>query len=68
LKQEVIDKCKGCKRINESYCCTAYENPVEKWRVGNCPLCTTIHRMMQDDTKKKVNPLKASKKARKKKI
>jgi hypothetical protein len=43
-KSKCIDKCEGCNRIENNYC-KAYNNPAEKWRTGECPLCTTIHKM-----------------------
>lgn len=48
-----IDKCEGCNRITEDNYCKAYLNPIEKWRTGNCPLCSTIRKMEGDQGEKK---------------
>jgi len=63
----VIDKCEGCKNVdvydNITYC-RAYMKPEAKWIDGRCPLCTVKIVIVQKD-EKKLNPLKASKKAAK---
>ena len=75
-RKPITDKCGGCKRIVEGpepffprYAvrkryCRAYLYPQKKWGKGQCNFCT--HTGQKADTKKVVNPLKASrrKKAR----
>jgi len=39
--------------------CAAYMFPSAKWRLGDCPLAT--HLIKSEDEKKKVNPIKQSK-------
>ncbi len=47
-----------CERIDGNFC-AAYIKPSAKWRIGNCVLAT--HIIHQEDEKKFVNPIKASK-------
>jgi len=58
LKMPVIEKCGNCEKIKDGFC-TVYVNPAGKWAVGGCFIATHIKRTMVE--KKKVNPLKASK-------
>jgi len=47
-KLPIIDKCEGCSRIENidgGQYCKAYINPTEKWKLGDCPLCSTIRKM-----------------------
>lgn len=65
--QPVLVLCEGCKRIEEypeaSYCAVAPQ-PLRKWANGKvCNMATHIERE-QVVAAKKINPLKASKKAR----
>lgn len=61
---KIIDECVGCgKVVNEEYC-TAYPDPVVKWKHGHsCPMATHIVKAVEE--KKKLNPIKASKKGKK---
>ena len=65
----VIDKCEGCERIVEQdgvqYCRT-YVNPEAKWRVGICNFATHQKPEIVVATVR-INPLKASKRASKRK-
>ena len=61
----IVEKCKDCKKIEtfgENNFCNAYMKPEIVWRTG-CALTTT--RVLTKDEIKKINPLKASKKANK---
>ena len=65
----IIDKCEGCERIveedGEKYCKT-YVNPEAKWRLGICNFAT--HQKPEIIVAKvRINPLKASKRASKRK-
>ncbi len=67
LCQEIIDKCEGCSRITvqaEKKLCSVYSIPAAKWRKGLCNFATHVKVEVQKDEKgKKVNPLKAAKRA-----
>lgn len=62
----IVDQCVGCANVIEhegtSYC-KAYKDTSAKWMFGNCNLGTHVQRKLEET--KKVNPLKASKKAMK---
>ena len=65
----IIDKCIGCERVVEkdgvTYCKT-YANPEAKWRLGICNFAT--HQKPEIVVAKvRINPLKASKRASKRK-
>ena len=62
---EIVPQCEGCGHVMESggkKYCKAYPDPAVKWQFGPCNLATHIQRKLQTEVKK-VNPLKASKKA-----
>jgi hypothetical protein len=67
--QPVIDKCQGCERVIEesgNQYCRTYLIPQAKWRVGICNFAT--HQKPEIlVTNIKVNPLKAAKRASKRK-
>lgn len=60
----VIDKCEGCAKIitynSENYC-SSFPDPASRWQNGTCNMATHIKRDVEQ-IKKKINPLKASKK------
>ena len=60
----VIEKCTGCKNVNGLYC-SIYPTPNSKWSVGGCGFATHIEKSV--DVVKLLNPIKASKKLKKKK-
>ena len=66
-KQVIVPQCEGCSHVqvvgDQSFC-DAYANPSAKWMLGACPLGTHVQRQ-NIDASKKVNLLKASKKASK---
>lgn len=61
------EKCKGCNKLVEVkfgiFECKTYPNPAAIWRRGGCALCSTTEIIKEE--KKRVNPLKASKRAKK---
>jgi len=60
------ERCNGCNKLVEvdgEIKCKTYPNPAAIWRRGGCALCSTIERIKEE--KKKINPLKASKRAKK---
>jgi hypothetical protein len=67
--QPVIDKCEGCDRIvdeNAVNYCKTYADPASKWRIGICNFAT--HSKPEINIiKVRVNPLKASKRANRRK-
>lgn len=65
----VIASCEGCERIataEEQKTCTVYANPAAKWRLGICNLATHVKPEVKT-VKVRINPLKASKRASKRK-
>jgi hypothetical protein len=67
MRKPIIEKCVGCKKITEDNCCEVYINPEVKWAVGGCGISTHISKLPPDVIAKKINPLKASKRLKKKK-
>lgn len=64
----VIEQCGDCNKIFEyeiGRYCKVYPDPKSKWMTGNCP--TASHVKMEIKESQKTNPLKASKRANKKK-
>jgi len=65
----VIEKCEGCDRIVETEgnkYCNSYMNPAAKWRMGICNFATHAKPEVKI-VKIRVNPLKAAKRASKRK-
>lgn len=67
--QPIIDKCEGCDRVvgeNDVNYCKTYVNPAAKWRIGYCNFAT--HSKPEINVVKvRINPLKASKRASRRK-
>lgn len=66
-KQAIVPQCEGCTHVTgsgDARFCDAFNNPAAKWMTGACNLGTHVQRKA-GDAAKKVNPLKASKKAMK---
>jgi len=64
--QQVVEQCQGCNRGSEfssGWYCTSCPEPSVKWKNGNCNLASHVS-SATNTTKVKVNPLKASKRAR----
>lgn len=60
----IIEKCDGCKKVmdvDDKKYCLSYPDPESRWVSGTCNLATHIKRDVEQ-IKKKINPLKASKK------
>lgn len=67
--QAIVEQCEGCGRIVEEdggRFCRTYLNPSAKWRVGICNFATHAKPELKL-VKARVNPLKASKRASRRK-
>lgn len=65
----IIDKCEGCARIVEDggvKHCKSFVNPAAKWKLGFCNMATHAKPEI-NIVKTRVNPLKAAKRASKRK-
>ncbi len=58
-KKEMVTK-GPCTRIDGKFC-AAYISPTARWKLGNC--CLATHLIHEEEVKKFINPLKASKQA-----
>lgn len=57
-KEPIVDDCLPCIRHDKKVC-PAYLSPVQKWRLGDCPLAThTAAQVEADKTKKRVGQQK----------
>jgi len=68
--REAVEPCSGCGRLVEytsAWYCSACPEPAARWRSGNCNLATHVTADSAVAAKAKVNPLKASKRASKRK-
>ncbi|MBF0225998.1 MAG: PxxKW family cysteine-rich protein [Desulfobacterales bacterium] len=64
----IVDDCNGCNRVIEfsgQKYCSACPEPASKWKKDKCNLATHIAAVAAKEAGKKVNPLKASKRASK---
>lgn len=65
--QQIVEQCSGCGRqgqYSSGWYCTACPEPSSKWRNGICNLATHVSATVpSSETKQKINPLKASKRA-----
>ena len=62
----IVEQCNGCNRTSElaaGWYCTACPDPSSKWKNGNCNLASHVSAAASGN-KAKINPLKASKRAR----
>lgn len=59
-KEQVIEKCLGCRRIEKENTCASYINPSSKWRLGNCNLAS--HLVVEETKKAGYKPGKFGKK------
>lgn len=77
-REPCIDKCMGCNKVFtkqvvniestilvEEDVCIAYAKPEKMHRLGHCALAS--NKQLQTQEKKKVNPLKASKRSKRRK-
>ncbi len=63
---EIVEACKGCSRMTEvetGWYCGAFPEPALKWKNGVCNMATHV-KAAETATQAKINPLKASKRAR----
>ena len=58
-KSPIIEKCLGCKEIEDGGTCKSYPIPSALWRRGNCPRATNLEKTVKPNMK--LNPIKASK-------
>lgn len=67
--QPIVEQCEGCERIveeNSDRYCRTYLHPAAKWRLGICNFATHAKPELKL-VKVRVNPLKASKRASRRK-
>lgn len=66
-RQPIVGQCISCERAEfeggQTFC-RVYRFPNKKWISGNCPMATNIQKA-RAEARKMLNPLKASKKAKK---
>lgn len=63
---QATERCGTCKKIKDGFC-SVYPHPAVIWSyLGGCPLDT--NKVIKEESKKKINPLKASKNKMKKGI
>ena len=66
----VVEQCEGCAKVVEyetGRFCAVYPHPEMKWRKGPCNFATHVKREIEKDASgKKINPLKAAKRAARK--
>ncbi|MDY0389844.1 PxxKW family cysteine-rich protein [Desulfobulbus oligotrophicus] len=65
---QIVEQCSGCDRIvevEEKQFCKTYANPGAKWRLGVCNFATHM-KSEANVIQTRINPLKASKRAAKK--
>jgi hypothetical protein len=63
---QIVEQCQGCNRGAEysaGWYCSACPDPSAKWKNGNCNMASHVS-AAAGSTKAKINPLKASKRAR----
>ncbi len=63
----IVEDCTDCNNVvevNGIKVCKIYPDPEMRWMVGSCPLATHVEHKWSE-TGKKINPLKASKRAAK---
>lgn len=64
LKEPITESCLGCNRITqdgEKQVCRSYPIPKNMWRNRNCLMASHLKKEVTE--KKKVNPLKKSKRS-----
>jgi len=66
--QPVVDKCDGCGNVEEwpsGKYCSRFAAPASKWQFGICNMATHV-KIEEKKDDRKINPLKASKRAARK--
>lgn len=67
---QIVEQCEGCQRVlttDTGKFCATYPNPAIKWRTGFCNFATHVKLENFQQQQIKINPLKASKRATKRK-
>ncbi len=66
----IVEQCEGCGKVTEyekGKFCTVYPYPALKWKKGHCNFATHVKiEIEKDEAGKKINPLKAAKRASRK--
>ncbi len=65
----IVEQCEGCQRVVEldsGKYCLSYPNPAIKWKTGYCNFATHVKFETYRQQQEKLNPLKASKRAARK--
>ncbi|MFA5395313.1 MAG: hypothetical protein WC346_04765 [Methanogenium sp.] len=63
--EKASDECKNCKHVCDDGYCNKFISPSAKWKIlGGCPMDT--NKIVKEEIKHKLNPIKASKKKGKK--
>ena len=63
--QPVVDQCEGCGHLEQwptGKYCARYAAPASKWQFGICNMATHV-KIEEKKEERKINPLKASKRA-----
>lgn len=64
---EIVEQCEGCERVvkyDMGNFCSVYPHPAMQWRKGICNFAIHVKKeIAKKDVIKKVNPLKAAKRA-----
>jgi len=63
----IVEACEGCANIEQypsGSFCQIFAEPELKWISGNCNMASHAQNGAQEETSKKINPLKASKRSR----
>lgn len=69
ILEPIVEKCNGCERTQEvegQTFCTSYAQPERKWAHGACNFATHVKASYDQEGKVKINPIKASKRAARK--
>jgi hypothetical protein len=66
MKQPIEEKCAGCLKIyrigdGPELHCKSYDYPEAKWSAGKCPLFDDGKKIIREEQKKALDPIKASK-------
>jgi|YelNatPaOPRAMG01_1025707.scaffolds.fasta_scaffold38974_2 hypothetical protein len=64
MKEKVHDKCIGCQKVDSDQFCLVYSKPSIWWdKRGGCPMATHAGKKVVVESKK-VNPLKVSRRSK----
>jgi hypothetical protein len=68
--QPAVEACQGCSRtieVESGWYCAAAPEPALKWKTGVCNMATHVKSTDERPAESKINPLKASKRASRRK-